>query len=366
MHTLHVDLGPRSYPIQIGNRILSALGPICRERGIPSTIVVITDKTVGKLYLPHVVGSLKHHGFTVHEIVIPPGEHQKTLKTANKIFTSLIEKRISRNSAIAALGGGVIGDLAGFIASTYLRGLPFIQLPTTLLAQADSSVGGKVAVNHPMGKNMVGAFYQPRFVLSDVEVLRTLPSREVVCGLGEVVKFAIISDPHLFDYIEQHLDELLALESDPIMTVITRCCEIKASLVSRDELEKGERIILNYGHTVGHALEAAGDYRALKHGEAVILGMWVENILALKRGWISEEVHDRLQRLLGRLIPLIPPPSMNKEDALSAMAIDKKTLNGKVRMVLPRRIGEVSVADGISREEVESALKQLHLMAEQS
>ncbi len=359
MHTVHVDLGHRSYPIYLGNQILSSLGPICREQEVPSVLVIITDKTVEKLYLSHVSNSLRHNGFTVHEIVIPPGEHHKTLKTANKIFTSLIEKRVGRNSAIAALGGGVIGDLAGFIAATYLRGLPFLQIPTTLLAQADSSVGGKVAVNHPMGKNMIGAFYQPKLVFSDVEVLRTLPQREIVCGLGEVVKFSIISDAELFAYVEQHLNELLKLESDPITTVITRCCEIKASLVSRDEVEKGERIILNYGHTVGHALEAVGEYRALKHGEAVILGMWVENIIAFERGWISREIYERIQCLLERLIPLIPVPSMDEGDALSAMAIDKKALNGKVRMVLPRQIGEVFVADGISKDEVESALKQL-------
>ncbi len=361
MQTIPVDLGPRSYPIYLGNEILSSIGPICRNEGIPSVLTVITDKTVSKLYLSHVEDSLAHHGFTVHSIAIPPGEHQKSLKTANKIFTELIERKIGRKSSIAALGGGVVGDLAGFIAATYLRGVPLVQIPTTLLAQADSSVGGKVAVNHPLGKNMIGAFYQPKFVLSDVTVLRTLPRREVICGLGEVIKFSIISDEKLFEFIELHIEDLLALSSDAVSTVIARCCEIKASLVSKDEVEKGERIILNYGHTVGHALEAAGGYRLLKHGEAVLVGMWVENIVAFRRGSISREAYDRIQQLLQRLIPHLPALSIREEDVLTAMAIDKKSVDGKVRMVLPKRIGEVFVAEGIGSEEVRTALRELHL-----
>lgn len=359
MQIIHVDLGPRAYPIYIGNETLSSIGPLCREHSLPSVLVIITDRIVAKLYLSHVRSSLVHHGFSVHSITVPPGEHHKSLKTANRIFTELLEKKFGRNSAIVALGGGVIGDLAGFIAATYVRGVPLVQIPTTLLAQADSSVGGKVAVNHPLGKNMIGAFYQPKLVLSDVSVLRTLPRREVVCGLGEVIKFSIISDTDLFDYIEQHLDELLALQSDAILTVISRCCEIKASLVSRDEVEKGERIILNYGHTVGHALEAAGGYRALKHGEAVLLGMWAENMIAFRRGLVPEAPYRRIQQLLERLIPQLPSLNLSEEDALGAMALDKKAVDGKVRMVLPKGIGEVSVVEGIKREEIQYALNML-------
>jgi len=359
MQILHVDLGPRTYPIYIGSEILSNVGPIAREHALPPVVVIITDRTVGKLYLPHVSGSLVHHGFTVHAITLLPGERQKSLRTANRIFTELIEKRVGRNSAIVALGGGVIGDLAGFIAATYLRGVSFVQIPTTLLAQADSSVGGKVAVNHPLGKNMIGAFYQPKFVLSDASVLRTLPAREVLCGLGEVVKFSIISDAGLFTFIEDRLDDLLSLRPDAVLTVISRCCEIKSSLVSRDEVERGDRIILNYGHTIGHALEAAGEYRLLKHGEAVLLGMSAENDIAYRRGLLPEESYARMRRLFGRLLSHLPPVSIKFEDALKAIAADKKAVNGKVRMVLPKRIGEVSVAEGIQESEIDIALREL-------
>jgi 3-dehydroquinate synthase len=361
MQTVHVDLGPRSYPIYIGREILSSVGSIYRDRAIPSLVVVITDRIVGKLYLAHVANSLKQHGFAVHTVTVPPGEPQKSLRTASRVFTDLIKNYVGRGSAIAALGGGVIGDLVGFIAATYLRGVCFVQIPTTLLAQADSSVGGKVAVNHPLGKNMIGAFYQPKCVISDVHVLRTLPAREVVCGLGEVIKYSIIADAQLFDFIEQHLDDLLQLKPDALITVISRCCEIKASLVSKDEFEKGERIILNYGHTVGHALEAAGEYKAFRHGEAVLMGMWVENTVAYRRGLMSEEIHQRVQQLLGRLLPRIPPSNVRTKNALSAMAIDKKTIDGKVRMVLPKQIGEAVVAEGVSKDEVLSALKELPL-----
>jgi len=361
METLHVDLGPRSYPIYIGHQILSMVGPICRDHGIPSVVVVITDRNVGKLYLAHVANSLKHHGFTVHTVTVPPGELQKSLRTANRVFTDLIKNRIGRGSAVVALGGGVIGDLAGFVAATYLRGVRFVQVPTTLLAQVDSSVGGKVGVNHPLGKNMIGAFYQPKCVISDVDVLHTLPAREVICGLGEVIKSSIIADAQLFEFIEQHLDELLKLKRDALVTVIRRCCEIKAAVVSNDELEGGSRIILKYGHTIGHALEAAGEYKVYKHGEAVLLGMWGENVVAHRRGFLSTDTHQRIQHLLGQILSKVPPSRIRAKEVLSAMAIDKKTINGRVRMVLPRKIGEVRVAEGIAKDEILSALKELPL-----
>jgi 3-dehydroquinate synthase len=361
MQTLHVDLGSRSYPIYVGHQILSTVGRILREHEIPSPVIVITDRIVEKLYLPQVVDSLKRHSFSVHPIVIPTGERQKSLRMANKIFTDLIKNRIGRTSAIAALGGGVVGDLAGFVAATYLRGVPFVQIPTTILAQADSSVGGKVAVNHPLGKNMIGAFYQPRCVVSDVEVHRTLPPREVVCGLGEVIKSSIIADAKLFDFIERHIDDLLSVDSDALISVLRRCCEIKAGIVSGDEVEKGERAILNYGHTVGHALEAAGEYRGYKHGEAVLLGMWAENVVAQRRGLIGKEAYRRVQQLLGRLLPRIPILNVRARAALTAMSIDKKVRDGKIRMVLAKQIGEVRVVEGIGREEILYALKELQI-----
>jgi 3-dehydroquinate synthase len=359
MQTLHVDLGPRSYPIYIGHQILSTVGRILRDHEIPSPVVVVTDRIVGKLYLPQVTNSLMHHSFSIHPIVITTGERQKSLRTANRIFTDLIKNRIGRNSTIAALGGGVVGDLAGFVAAAYLRGVALVQIPTTILAQADSSVGGKVAVNHPLGKNMIGAFYQPRCVISDVDVHRTLPAREVVCGLGEVIKFSIIADAKLFEFIEQHIDDLLRVDSDALISVIHRCCKIKADIVSKDEVEKGERVVLNYGHTVGHALEAAGEYKGYKHGEAVLLGMWVENIVARRRGLMRKETYQRVQRLLGRLLPRIPCSNVRAKDALAAMSIDKKVHDGKIRMVLAKQIGEVRVVEGIGKDEILSALREL-------
>ncbi len=359
MQTIHVDLGPRSYPIYLGSQTLSSIGPICKQHPLSSTIVILTDRTVAKFYLSYVANSLNHHGFSVLDVVIPTGEQQKSISRANKIFTELIQHKVGRNATILALGGGVIGDLAGFVAAVYLRGIGFVQVPTTLLAQVDSSVGGKVAVNHPLGKNMIGAFYQPKFVFSDVMVLKTLPLREIVCGLGEAIKYGIIADEALFGYIENHLTDILSLEPENLTRIISRCCTIKSEIVSQDETERSVRTILNFGHTIGHALEAAGRYRVLKHGEGVLLGMLAETKIAAERGHCSRELFERLQELLCRVPLQVRLEQLRKVDIVQAVAVDKKTINGRVRIVMPLKLGKVQVIEGIERSEVVEAIEYI-------
>jgi 3-dehydroquinate synthase len=263
----------------------------------------------------------------------------------------MLEKGIGRHAAIIALGGGVVGDLAGFVAAIYQRGIQFIQVPTTLLAQVDSSVGGKVAVNHPLGKNMLGAFYQPAFVWSDIAALKTLPEREISCGIGEIIKYGVISDEKLFRYLEENLEQLLRLEADAVMHVLARCCEIKSEIVEKDERESGLRMVLNFGHTVAHALEAAGKYKALKHGEAVLLGMVAESVLARELGMLDEAAFQRIERLVNRVPSRKMPKGIKPSALLETMGRDKKAVGGKKRFVLPTAIGAVRVV-----EEVETAL----------
>jgi len=285
--TVRVPLRNRSYPIYLGTGIHSSLGSMFRRHDLTGTAVIITDTNVAPLYLKSVKQSLAASGITVHSIVIPSGEREKSLHRADSMYSELLRWKIERQSTIVALGGGVVGDLAGFIASTYQRGIHFVQVPTTLLAQVDSSVGGKVGVNHPLGKNMIGTFYQPDFVAADITALRTLPRREIVCGLGEVVKYGIIRDRKFFSYTVQHIDAIIAKDPEILLRIAAECCRMKADIVSRDEREKNLRAILNFGHTVGHALEHAGGYRLLKHGEAILLGMVAETFAALRLGMIA-------------------------------------------------------------------------------
>jgi 3-dehydroquinate synthase len=314
-------------------------------------VVIITDANVAPHYLNRLENNLRHFRFIVSSIVIPSGENQKSLHRANAIYTALLKQGVGRKSAIVALGGGVVGDLAGFIAATYHRGLELVQVPTTLLSQVDSSVGGKVAVNHPLGKNMIGSFHQPRFVWVDSETLSTLPRREVVCGLGEVVKYGIVFDAEFFAYLEANLGKVLDLEPESLMYIQARCCELKARIVSEDERDQGLRIILNFGHTIGHALEVAGGYRALKHGEAVLLGMVAESFIAREMGLLSPDILERIVRLV-RCLPLkFSKSSLTSARVLKAIGRDKKTIDGKIRFILPLRLGEVQIV-----EEVDDAL----------
>lgn len=354
---IRVELGERSYSIHVGNGILSSLASACDQRRLPKQVVVITDKNVARWYLKPLEHQLVHFGYSVTPIVLPPGEQQKSLANANKIFTRMLGAGVGRKSFLIALGGGVIGDLAGFVAATYHRGIPLVQVPTTLLSQVDSSVGGKTAVNHPLGKNMIGAFHQPSFVWADVGVLKTLPFREVLCGLGEIIKYGVILDESLFSYLEANVDRVLALEQEAVLHVQGRCCALKADLVSQDERESGIRVVLNYGHTIGHALEAAGSYRVLKHGEAILLGMVAESFLAREIGLIADNVHTRITSLITRLPLSYKKKSFRIPAVMKAMSRDKKTVSGKKRFVLPVRVGETKVVEDVPQEMIKASIR---------
>ena len=353
-----VALGDRSYPIYFGTGMTASFAPTCQQHGIPRQIVIITDTNVAKHYLEPLQKHLQHFGFDASSVIIQPGETQKSLQRANSIFTALIKQGTGRKSAIIALGGGVIGDLTGFIAATYHRGVTLIQVPTTLLAQVDSSVGGKVAVNHPLGKNMIGAFYQPRFVWVDGDTLGTLPPREVICGLAEVVKYGVVFDPEFFAYLESNLESLLKLDQAAIMHVQARCCELKARVVAEDERELGLRAVLNYGHTVGHALEAVGHYRQLKHGEAVLLGMVAEAFIAQQMGLLPADVLERIESFVSRIPITFKNISYSHAEILAAIRRDKKSVEGKTRFVLPVRIGEVRILEDVKPALIQASLKR--------
>ena len=340
----------------------ASLGQMCRTHGLPDQLVVITDRTVGSLYLRKVGDALRGAGFNILSIVVPPGEKEKTLSRATAIFTTMLKSGIGRKAAVVALGGGVIGDLAGFVAATYQRGLPLVHIPTTLLAQVDSSIGGKTAVNHPLGKNMIGAFHQPAFVWTDVTFLKTLVRREVICGLGEIIKYGLILDAQLFAFIEEYLDGILSLQENSIMHVQTVCSSLKADLVSADERESGKRIILNLGHTLGHALEAAGNYRLLKHGEAVLLGIAGESFIARELQVLSANDYERIITLLSRIPLRLKAASLPLSRIMSAMARDKKSVGERKRFVLPVRIGETTIVDTVPSELTRSSLDHIFRM----
>jgi 3-dehydroquinate synthase len=352
-----VPLGERTYPIYVGTKMTASFAPTCQQHQIAQSVIIITDTNVAKHYLKPLERNLLHYKFHVTSIVIPPGERQKSFARANRILTAMLEEGIGRKSAVIALGGGVIGDLAGFVAAVYHRGIPFIQVPTTLLSQVDSSVGGKVAVNHPLGKNMIGAFYQPTFVWTDVDCLKTLPDREISCGLGEIVKYGVIWDAELFSYLEEHLDNILRLDREAVIHVQARCCEIKSHIVAQDERETGLRTVLNFGHTIGHALEAAGQYRVLKHGEAVLLGMMAESFIAREQGMIDAHTYQRIEQLIRRIPLFSKHSSLKPTSILKAMSRDKKSVGGKKRFVLPTRIGEVKVVEEVEPRLIQKSLK---------
>ncbi len=357
---MRVRLGERSYPIYLGPDLISSLGSLFRFHRMPKSAVIITDSNVAPLYLKSVARSLGRSGIMVHSITIPAGEAEKNLRRAGAIYSSLLRWRIERRSTIVALGGGVVGDLAGFIAATYQRGVHFVQVPTTLLAQVDSSVGGKVGVNHAQGKNMVGAFYQPDFVAADISTLATLPDREMVCGLGEVVKYGIIMNRNFFTFVARNIDEMLSKKKSVLGHVVADCCRMKASVVSRDEREEHLRAILNFGHTVGHALESGGKYKSLKHGEAILLGMIAETFAALRLGTISRREASRIEALvlsipLPRKLGFAIAPSR----LLASMRIDKKVADGRIRLVLPSRVGKVALPVAVDERIIVESLSYL-------
>ena len=346
-----VALGDRTYNILIQEGLLKNSGNCLQEAGLSGRVGVVTNPTVARLYINELTKSLKKTGFHVTVITLPDGERAKSLQWASKILDELVTRRFERSDFLLALGGGVIGDITGFAASMYLRGIPFVQVATTLIAQVDSSVGGKTGVNHRLGKNLIGAFYQPRLVMMDTATLRTLPSREWTAGLAEVIKYGMIADRSFFEYLERHVNAILRMETEPIEFMVRRCCEIKASVVAADERESGLRRILNFGHTIGHALESLGKYKKYIHGEAVGIGMVQESAIAHHLKLCSKEVVHRQKELVGRAGLPDQLPSLKLSDLWGAMQHDKKVKEGKLHCVFPRAIGQVEVRP-LEREDV--------------
>jgi 3-dehydroquinate synthase len=337
MERLRIDLGERSYPILIGPGLLhdaALVGGAVAARDV----LVVTNTTVAPLYLAHLERSLE--GKRVASVALPDGEQHKTLETVALVFDALVERRLNRDACVVALGGGVVGDMAGFAAACYQRGVDYVQVPTTLLAQVDSSVGGKTGVNHPGGKNLIGAFHQPLAVIADTDTLETLPPREFRAGLAEVIKYGLIADIAFLGWIEANLDGLLRLDGAVLAHAIRRSCEIKAEIVAEDEREHGRRALLNLGHTFGHAIETATGYGEWLHGEAVGTGMLMAADLSHRLGWIEATDVGRIRALLARAgLPVAAPP-IGASRALELMGMDKKVLAGRIRLVLMRKVGE--------------------------
>jgi 3-dehydroquinate synthase len=341
MSVLNVSLGERSYPIHIGTGLLDQ-AELLRNHVLSSQVMVVSNETVAPLYLSRVLASLSDK--QVATVILPDGEAYKTMDSAMRVFDELLARRFSRNATLIALGGGVIGDLTGFAAACYQRGVPFVQIPTTLLAQVDSSVGGKTAVNHPRGKNMIGAFYQPQAVIADTSVLDTLPDRELSAGLAEVIKYGLIRDPEFFVWLEANIDALLAREPSALAYAIERSCINKAEVVAADERETGERATLNLGHTFGHAIETGLGYGACLHGEAVAIGMCQAADLSRRLGWLNDEDVARIEQILRRaLLPVNPPAALDAEQFVDLMAVDKKNVDGKLRVILLEKIGRATL-----------------------
>ncbi len=340
MPTLTVQLGERSYPILIGTGLMDDAARIAPL--IPGhDVLLVSNTVVAPLYAPALKAALGER--RIVEVVLPDGEAHKTLATASRVFDVMIANRLGRDAVVIALGGGVVGDLAGFVAACYQRGIDLVQVPTTLLAQVDSSVGGKTAVNHPGGKNMIGAFHQPHAVIADTAALRTLPARELRAGLAEVIKYGLISDAGFFGWIEAHLEALLAGEAAALAHAIQRSCELKAAIVGRDEREQGERALLNLGHTFGHAIETATGYLQWLHGEAVGLGLLMAADLSQRLGWLDASVPARLEVVLRRAGLPLAAPDIGAQQALEYMRLDKKVKAGRVRLVLLQGLGHAVV-----------------------
>jgi len=355
MKKVQLRLGSNSYDIDIGPGILKQSGRQLKESGFADRLVIITNPIVNNLYGDTVGRSLTAEGFTVTTLTIPDGEEQKSLETAGRLYHELAECYAERTTPILALGGGVIGDLAGFVAATYLRGVPLIQVPTTLLAQVDSSIGGKVALDHDRLKNKIGAFYQPRLVISDIDTIKTLGDKQFTDGLAEVIKYGVIQDEGFFTYLENNLDRIKLLDTETLEEVVFRSANIKARVVEKDEKDLGLRAILNFGHTVGHAIESVSDFK-VSHGEAVAIGMLAAARISHRMGILTQNELSRLEGLIKRAgLPTgLPDPGIEK--LVSAMKQDKKVLKGKLRFVLPESLGKVFITDEVNLSLVEQAL----------
>ncbi len=355
MQTLTVSLAERSYPIHIGSGLLSTsalLSPYLKKK----KAVIVSNTTVAPLYLDKLTSSLTELGIEVLPVILPDGEEYKHWETLNLIFDALLKHHCERSTTLIALGGGVIGDMGGFAAACYQRGMPFIQVPTTLLSLVDSSVGGKTAINHPLGKNMIGAFYQPKLVLADISTLDTLPDRELKAGLAEVIKYGLIRDPEFFVWLETNVEKLLARDKESLAYAVHRSCTNKAEVVAADERETGERALLNLGHTFGHAIETGLGYGEWLHGEAVAAGTLIAAELSCRLGWLTAESVGRIEALFLRAGLPVMGPALETTRYIELMRHDKKVEDGKLRLVLLRGIGQGVISDQASEAEISAAI----------
>lgn len=354
LKTLHVDLGDRSYPIFIGSQLLDQ-PDLLRPYIKGNSALIVTNETIAPLYLDKVTQHLDGIKYSVIEL--PDGEAYKNIDTLNSIYTELLTQRLDRTTTLIALGGGVVGDITGYAAASYQRGVNFIQIPTTLLSQVDSSVGGKTAVNHPLGKNMIGAFHQPQCVIADIDTLNTLPRRELSAGIAEVIKYGILGDLNFFEWLEHNIDALMALDADKLIEAVQRSCQNKADIVAADEKESGQRALLNLGHTFGHAIETHMGYGKWLHGEAVGTGMIMAAELSAACDWISTDDLQRISKLIARgELPTTPPNNMTADDFLAHMSRDKKVLNGVMRLVLIKAIGQAVISSDYPKDKLMSCL----------
>jgi 3-dehydroquinate synthase len=350
--TLHVELGDRSYPIHIGRGLIGD-AELYRPHVRGGQVMIVSNETVAPLYLAQVESALS--GYRVASVVLPDGEQYKTLDVLDRVYTALLEQRFDRGCTLVALGGGVVGDMTGFAAASYQRGVDFIQVPTTLLAQVDSSVGGKTGVNHALGKNMIGAFHQPRGVIADTATLGTLPDRELAAGLAEIIKYGLIGDAAFFSWLEANMPALVARDPEALAYAIERSCVDKATVVAADEREAGQRALLNLGHTFGHAIETGVGYGQWLHGEAVAVGICMATDLSARLGWVEPGQVERVRRLVAAAgLPTEPPAGMTAARFLELMAVDKKVERGRLRLVLLRGIGRAVLESGFD----EGALRQ--------
>lgn len=361
MDTVSVKLQERSYPVYIGNRILQNLPEYWEKLHLNKRAVIITHQQIKELYAEPVRKVLKQNDIDVRIIDVPEGETAKSWTMAEQLLEALIRARFERQDVLIALGGGVIGDLAGFVASVFMRGVPFVQIPTTLMAQVDSSLGGKTGVNHPMGKNLIGTFYQPKMTVIDVNTLKSLPPREIYCGLAEIVKYGIITNADFFTYCEDHKRDIKEMNFEKHVDMwgylIAQSCRFKSTVVSQDERECGLREILNFGHTIAHAIESVTHYQKFLHGEAVALGMRVASEIAFKMDMVNQAVRDRIVKLLTDLGFALTMPGVTPDALVAAMFSDKKVRGGQLRFVLPVEIGKVVVRDDVPEEIIQIALQ---------
>jgi len=356
MKTLTVALGKRSYPIFIGANLLER-AELILNHAPTRQFLIVTNDTVAPLYLDQVLSTLT--GTPSKTVILPDGEQYKTLDTINLIYDALMQNHFDRRCTLIALGGGVIGDMTGFAAATYQRGVNFIQVPTTLLAQVDSSVGGKTGVNHPLGKNMIGAFYQPLAVIADTNTLNSLEDRELSAGMAEVIKYGLIRDPEFFNWLERNIDKLMQRNPECLTYAIERSCQIKADVVAADELEAGERALLNFGHTFGHAIEAGMGYGKWLHGEAVAAGMVMACQLSRRMGWLDDTSVNRITSLISRAkLPGTGPLDLKVQQYLDLMAVDKKVKNGKINLVLLEQVGKATLTSDYDQSFLLDTLQQ--------